>query len=112
MRVSGQDGLWSDMPLQRKPWHRDATIGPQKGYGTMASTMQSRQHAAIRTDGATMAERIAERIDALMSELADAEDTIQRWEEQYGYVPDDVQDWYQTTSNSLDEYAGYWGFDC
>lgn len=67
---------------------------------------------SVRTDGATMGERVTEKLDRLTYALADIEDTVEHWETLYGYVPADVRESYDSAIESLAQYADYWGFDC
>jgi hypothetical protein len=69
-------------------------------------------NASLRLDGATMGERVTERLDVLTDELGQWEDQREIWEEQCGYVPQYILDGYESALESLTQYAHYWGFDC
>lgn len=77
--------------------------------------MQARHNTSNhsgRYDGATMGELVTERFERLMSNVENAQDCLDFWEEQGKTVPAYVMDCYQSAIDSMQAYADYWGFEC
>ena len=74
-------------------------------------TAYSVSNRSLRLDGATIPEQVAERVDALTWQLGDWEDQAERWQVQYGYVPDYIAEGMQDAYAKLEQFAEYWGMD-